>query len=124
MFPISTLIGENLSEGFRKNKKNNEKKKEKSFFAPGFAGNGLLLVWNAMAVIITMAFLCNIRAILLKPVYDPPIDTTEDIFKQGKIPIILFEGSYWRNYFLTSNNTWEKRTGRASNMIFPFIKDR
>ena len=115
MFPFSTLIGENLSEGFRRNKMKKEKKNEKinSFFPPGFAGNGLLLVWNAMAVIITMAFLCNIRAILLKPMYEAPIDTTEDIFKQGKIPIILFEGSYWRNYFLTSNNTWEKRTGKT-----------
>ena len=114
MFPISTLIGENLSEGFRKNKKKKEKKNEKSFFSPGFAGNGLLLVWNAMALIITMAFLCNIRAILLKPVYEPPIDTTEDIFKLGKIPIINYKSSFWWKYFQTSSNTWERRAGKFS----------
>ena len=110
--PLATLIGENLSSSFMKTKKTKKRKGLESLFPPGFAGNGLLLVWNAMAVIITMAFLSNIRAILLSPSYEPPIDSTEHIFKEGRIPIINYNGSLWWQYFQTSNNSWERKAGK------------
>ena len=122
IFPLGTLTAENLSISFQKNMKTKtqiKKKKINSFFSPGFAGNGVLLLWTVMASFITMAFLSNIRATLLKPAYEPPIDSTEDIFKQGKIPIINFEGSFWSRYLKTSNNSWERKAGKLfeSQMI-------
>ena len=83
IFPLAALAGAAVPRGFqRRNKKN------KSVFSPGFAGNGLLLLWIVMGSFLNMAFLSNIRAILLIPTYDVPIETTEDIFKQDKIPIV------------------------------------
>ena len=83
IFPLAALAGEAVPRGFqRRNKKN------KSVFSPGFTGNGLLLLWVVMGSFLSMSGLCNIRAILLLPSYADPIDTTADIFKQGKIPII------------------------------------
>ena len=99
IFPLGTLTAENLSSSFRRNMKNNKmkiKKKKKglqSLFSPGFAGNGVLLLWTVMASFISMAFLSMIRATLLRPSYEPPIDSSEDIFKQDKIPTI-FDTSY------------------------------
>ena len=88
IFPLAALAGEAVPRGFQSRNKTN-----KSVFSPGFAGNGLLLLWIVMGSFLNMAFLSNIRAILLIPTYDVPIETTEDIFKQDKIPIVsLGEG--------------------------------
>ena len=35
---------------------------------PGLAGNTLLLSWSIAGMFLTFAFICNIRAMLLKPV--------------------------------------------------------
>ena len=83
LFSLSALTGENIPRTFRLRRKT-----KKSILPPGFTGNGLLLLWTVMGTFLSMAFLSNIRAILLLPVYDHPIDTTEDIFKQGKTPIV------------------------------------
>ena len=50
-----------------------------------------------------MAFLSNIRAMLLKPVYEKPIDTTKNIFDVGKIPVVSSTG-HWKKYFETQND--------------------
>ena len=84
IYPLATLTAENMSRSFKKK----SKKRNKSFFSPGFAGNGLLLFWTVMAAFISMAFLSMIRATLIFPVYGDPIDTAEDIFKQGKSTMI------------------------------------
>lgn len=86
LFPLAILTGENLPRCFRGNSAN--RRNRKSLFSPGFAGNGLILLWTVGASFLTMAFLSNIRVILMLPVRDQPIDTTEDIFKQDKIPVI------------------------------------
>ena len=100
---------------FTKNKKYKDRSKSllqaKPFFSPGFAGNGLLLLWTVAGSFIAMAFLSNVRAMLMIPVHEQPIDTTEDIFSQDKTPIINLEGSFWREYLLDSSNYWEARAG-------------
>ena len=109
LFPFGTLNAEPLPRWFTKKKKN--KSEQQIFFSPGFTGNGLLLLWTVTATFISMAFLSNVRAILMIPVHEHPIDSTEDIFKQDKTPLINLEGSFWREYLVDSSNYWEKRAG-------------
>ena len=95
-----------MTESFKKK----NKKRNKNFFSPGFARNGLLLLWTVMAAFISMAFLSMIRATLMSPVYGDPIDTAEDIFKEEKTAVIPM--GLWQNYLKTSNDLWIKRTGK------------
>ena len=117
LFPFGTLNAEPLPRWFTKKKK--KKSEQNTFFSPGFAGNGLLLMWTVMASFLSMAFLSNIRAMLMIPVHQHPIDTTEDIFKQDKVPLINLEGSFWREYLLESSNPWERRAGEFPRFSQP-----
>ena len=108
--PFQTLNAEFLPAWF-------SRRATRTFFSPGFTGNYLLLVWTVMGSLITMAFLCNIRAMLMKPVFQKPIDYTKDIFTEGKIPINNFAGSFWPQYMKTSSNKCERlawETGYAT----------
>ena len=107
--PFQTLNAESLPSWFVK--KEGQKLQNKKFFSPGFAGNFLLLMWAVLGSLISMAFLSNIRAMLMKPVYQKPIDSTEDIFKVGKKPLI--GGGMWPNYLRTSSNEWERLAGET-----------
>ena len=113
LIPFGLLKAEPMPTWFTKKKKNKPRSllQAKPFFSPGFAGNGLLLIWTVAGSFISMAFLSNVRAMLMIPVHEHPIDRTEDIFKQDKTPIINLEGSFWREYLLESSNYWEKRAG-------------
>ena len=117
LFPFGALNAEPLPRWFTKKKKT--KSERNTFFSPGFTGNGLLLMWTVMASFISMAFLSNIRAMLMIPVHEQPIDTTEDIFKQDKVPLINLEGSFWREYLLESSNPWERRAGEFPKFSLP-----
>ena len=63
---------------------------------------------------------------LMIPVYEQPIDTTENIFHYDKVsqlsltvhysahtqvPLVNLEGSFWRDFLLASPNSWERRAG-------------
>ena len=104
--PFQTLNAESLPSWF-------SRRTTKGLFSPGFTGNYLLLMWTVMGSLISMAFLCNIRAMLMKPVFQKPIDSTKDIFTQGKIPVNNDEGSFWPEYMKTSTNEWERLAGET-----------
>ena len=106
IYPLASLTGENMSTSFNKK----SKKRNKSFFSPGFARNGLLLIWTVMAAFISMAFLSMIRATLMIPVYGEPIDTAEDIFTEKKTAMIMM--GLCQQYLQTSNDSWIQRTGK------------
>ena len=57
IYPLATLTGENMSTSLKKK----SKQRNKSFLSPGFARNGLLLLWTVAAAFISMAFLSMIR---------------------------------------------------------------
>ena len=57
ILPLATLTAECMPRSF----KSKSKERNKSFFSPGFAGNGLLLLWTVAAAFISMAFLSMIR---------------------------------------------------------------
>ena len=117
MLPLSILTAEKMPECFQSKMTT---KCRKSFFSRGFAGNGLILLWTVVASFISMAFHSNIRAMLMIPVYEDPIDTTEDLFERGKIPIIGPEGGYWREYLLGSNVGSEKMAGGSLSYHYNF----
>ena len=102
--PFQTLNAESLPTWFTKK----SGKRIHSFFSPGFSGNLVLLMWAVMGSLLALAFMSNIRAMLLKPVYEHPIDSTKDIFKVGKTPINGGNGGFWVEYLKASSNPWER----------------
>ena len=98
-------------------------------FSRGFAGNGLLLIYCVCGTFLSMAFIryfrhsirmhfasifynqSNIRAMLMIPMYEQPIDTTENIFQYDKVPLVNLEGSFWKDYLMESPNYWERKAG-------------
>ena len=48
---------------------------------------------------------------LMIPVYEKKIETTEDIFKHDKIPLVNLAGSFWKEFLETSPNAWERKSG-------------
>ena len=52
---------------------------------------------------------------ILKPTLEQPIDTSEDLFLQGKTPIIVL-GMYSR-YMETSSNQWHRKAREIAHMI-------
>ena len=59
---------------------------------------------------ISFAFMSNIRATLLKPSYETPVDSTEELLKRGITPINS-NGGFWEEYLLSSINPWERLAG-------------
>ena len=108
ILPLGIITADFLPQCFR----GGNVKQNKTFFSPGFAGNGLLLLWIVSAGFISMAFQSNIRAILMIPSYEEPVDSTDDLLRLGKIPIIGPEGGYWREYLLGSALAPERRAGQ------------
>ena len=104
--PFQTLNAEYLPVWF-------SRRGNRRFFSPGFTGNYMLLMWAVLGNIITLAFLCNLRAMILKPVFQKPIDSTKDIFTEGKIPINSLSGSRLPEYLKTSRNEWEGWAGNT-----------
>ena len=104
--PFRTLYAEPLPAWF-------DKRGPRAFLSRGFTGNFLLLMWAVLSNFIVMAFLCNIRAMLMKPVFQKPIDTTRDIFITDKIPIVAAAGGFWPEYMRTSSNEWERLAGET-----------
>ena len=45
------------------------------------------------------------------PNYEQPIDTTENIFQNDKIPCLNLDGSFWKEFLLESPNAWERKAG-------------
>ena len=105
--PFQTLNAEYLPAWFNR-------RRNRRFFSPGFTGNYLLLMWAVLGNLITMALLCNIRAMLMKPVFEKPIDSTKDLIIVGKIPTTMSTG-FWIDYLKTSSNEWERLAGETGD---------
>ena len=53
---------------------------------------------------------------LLKPEYESPVDSTEELLKRGIIPINS-NGGFWKEYLVSSINPWE-RLAAEKGIIF------
>ena len=58
----------------------------------------------------TVLYKLNDRAMLLKPEYELPVDSTEELIKRGIVPINS-NGGFWEEYLLSSANPWERLAG-------------
>lgn len=86
----------------------------RNFFSRGFSQNCILLNWSVFGMVLVFCFLCNLRAMILKPQMEAPIDTTKDLILSGTTPIVI--AGFWQDYLLTSVNLWERKAG-ASDFI-------
>ena len=102
--PLAMLTAENISAAGMESK-------AKQLFTRNF----ILLLWSVMGTIIVFCFTCNLRAILLKPARDPPIDTTEDLFLQGKTPILVTQQT--KNLLTGSPNIWQRKAAENALVL-------
>ena len=54
--------------------------------SPGFSGHFLLAVWSLTGSVLAYALLCNLRTMLLVPILEQAIDTTQDLVLSGRTP--------------------------------------
>ena len=128
LIPFGILKAEPMPKWFTKRSVQTHPKDALCLFSRGFAGNGLLLIYCVCGTFLSMAFIrllrhimtkflpfnihgSNIRASLMIPTYEQPIDTTENIFQYNKVPLVNLEGSFWKDYLMESPNYWERRAG-------------
>jgi hypothetical protein len=81
----------------------------------GFTRKFILLHWSVMGMVLTFCFLCNLRAMILKPQMESPIDTTEDLLLAGKTPIVV--AGLWQEYLKTSVNNWQRKAETKAFII-------
>ena len=80
-----------------------------------FTRNFLFLNWSVMGMVLVLCFLCNLRAMILKPTLEQPIDTSQDIVLQGKTPVIVT--GFFTNYMETSTNEWHRKAREIAHVI-------
>ena len=80
-----------------------------------FTRNFLFLNWSVMGMILVFCFLCNLRAMILKPTLEKPMDSTQDLFLQGKTPIII--SGLYTHYMETSINQWHRKAREIAHVI-------
>ena len=80
-----------------------------------FSRNFLFLNWSVMGMVLVFCFLCNLRAMILKPMLEKPIDSTEDLFLQGITPIIV--SGLYTHYMETSSNQWHRKAREIAHVI-------
>ena len=102
--PLAMLLAENLSSTAMNSRANQL-----------FTKKLLLLKWSVMGTIIVFCFLCNLRAMLLKPARETPIDTSKDLYLQGKSAIIVTEEV--RNFLAASPNEWQRKAAKNALVL-------
>ena len=80
-----------------------------------FSRNFLFLNWSVMGMVLVLCFLCNLRAMILKPTLEQPINTSQDLVLQGKTPIIVY--GLFTNYMETSPNEWHRKSREVAYVI-------
>ena len=68
----------------------------------------IFLNWAVMGMILGFSFTCNIRALLMKSELTKPIDTTEELYKEG-LTANLIASSWYPPYLRTSSNEWHRK---------------
>ena len=110
LVPFQMMNAEPFPKWFNKT---NHSKRNSKIVSPGCTGNYLLLLWSFAGFFITLAFMSNIRAMLMKPIFEKPIDSTESLIQKGKVPINSNDGGFWQEYLVNSINKWERVAGKT-----------
>ena len=75
------------------------------------AGLVVLLTWSLVNMMLMLAFMSMLRAAMMRPVREKPIDTTQDLIQSGRDPIMTF-GTFWPDFMRTSENYWHRQVER------------
>lgn len=67
-----------------------------------------LLTWSLANMMLMFAFVSMLRAAMMRPVSEKPIDTTRDLVESGKTPMMTF-GTFWAEFLQTSENYWHRQ---------------
>ena len=98
---------------------------ESARFNFGFASNMTLLLWCVCGGFLLHMLECNYLSILLKPNFEKPIDTAEDIIDRG-LAILSFPGQWSKVDTAKKSPFYETRTLAERTIIpkviFCFIK--
>ena len=106
LVPLGMLNAESMPSWFNQNHRHPSRQRT---FMPGFTGNYLLLLWSLTGMLLALAYLSNIRAMLLTPAFEKPVDYTKDLFAMGKIPVNDYKYGMWPQVLKNSPNKWERK---------------
>ena len=73
--------------------------------------NFVLITWAMFGGLFIYAFLANFRTMLLKPQYEAPVDSAQDILDRGLIPFVQYGGYLDRDHLLQSPNPAYQKLG-------------
>ncbi|XP_023336690.1 glutamate receptor ionotropic, delta-2 isoform X3 [Eurytemora carolleeae] len=73
-----------------------------------FSGTIILFIWGLVSFLLINAFSCNLSAVLMKPAFQVPIDTAQQIVEEKKIVISSVPG-YVAAVLSFSSNPWTKK---------------
>ncbi|XP_023345796.1 glutamate receptor 3 [Eurytemora carolleeae] len=68
----------------------------------------LLLSWGIGAAFLTNAFSCNLRAILLQPSYDNPLETAQQIYEENRVVLLMSSAQYYET-LKSSRDPWQRK---------------
>ena len=121
LVPFRMLNAESMPRWFDQNNQHPSRQKT---FMPGFTGHYLLLLWSMTGWFLAMAYLSNIRAMLLSPNYAKPVDYTKDLFSLGKVPVNAYKYGMWPRVLKNSPNKWEQKAYEVGfSMDYPSDRD-
>ena len=86
-------------------------------FPRGFSANLILLLWYFCGGVLLWGFEGNILSLMFKQVFEDPVDTAQDIYDRGLIPLVFPDGQHWVETFAQSNNDVYKKL--AKTMVVP-----
>ena len=66
------------------------------------ASNIVYTIWAVFGGFILHFLLSNYLSVLLRPSYEEPVDTVEDIIKRDLTPFLLPGSDFWRQFFAAS----------------------
>ena len=81
------------------------------------SGKTVLLTWSLVNMILMFSFVSMLRATMMRPVMEQPIDNTRSLIESGKTPMMTF-GKFWLDYMRTSENIWYRQVGEKVSSKF------
>ena len=69
------------------------------------SSNLVFSIWAVFGGFILHFLLCNYLTVLLKPRYEEPVETTQDVIKRNITPFYTPDGAMFRQFFAASNDT-------------------
>ena len=71
----------------------------------------VLLIWGLFGGLLVYFFLANFLTVLLRPQYEKPVDSVQDIIERGMITFVPDASYYWKDFLLQSPNPLYQKLG-------------